>query len=466
MGRAKYRPALAGLCLAAAVAVVWAQDPETVPAGPVQVKTPERVHGIGVKIGEVYSDRAVLWTRTPPKDPLDPQRSRNWRRSVLSLLRGGEMQVRYRLAAASSPTPGAWSDWESVDQRQDYIHQFELEDLEPGVAYRFEVQAADMDDRPTHQPRVGRFRTAPPADDPARVVFTVVTGQRYDRIDDSRGFQIYPAMQALNPDFLVLTGDTVYLDRGGVAAVTYRQALNRWRRMYALPWLRDFHAVVPAYWQKDDHDVLRDDAYPGIEPLGALTFEKGLQVFRLHTPKAERPYRQVRWGALAEIWLTEVREFRSANRSKDGPNKTIFGERQKRWLKQTLPASSAAWRILVNPTPIVGPDRADGKADNHANDAFRTEGREIRTFLAGLGDNFLLLAGDRHWQYHSVHPETGLHELGCGPASDAHAGGSPLRRRIPPLPSGEGRLPVGDREAGARNDGDGAPSCSERRGRP
>ena len=39
--------------------------------------------------------------------------------------------------------------------------------------------------------------------------------------------------------------------------------------------------------------------------------------------------------------------------------------------------------------------------------------------------------GDRHWQYHSVDPETGLNEFGCGAASDSHSvmpsGGEDLR---------------------------------------
>ena len=29
----------------------------------------------------------------------------------------------------------------------------------------------------------------------------------------------------------------------------------------------------------------------------------------------------------------------------------------------------------------------------------------------------------RHWQYVSVHPETGVREYSCGPVSDKHAGG-------------------------------------------
>ncbi len=33
------------------------------------------------------------------------------------------------------------------------------------------------------------------------------------------------------------------------------------------------------------------------------------------------------------------------------------------------------------------------------------------------------VCGDRHWQYHSIHPETGIREYSCGPASNEHAGG-------------------------------------------
>ena len=40
-----------------------------------------------------------------------------------------------------------------------------------------------------------------------------------------------------------------------------------------------------------------------------------------------------------------------------------------------------------------------------------------------------MINGDRHWQYHSVDPDTGLAEFGCGPASDAHAGGFSKERQ-------------------------------------
>ena len=139
----------------------------------------------------------------------------------------------------------------------------------------------------------------------------------------------------------------------------------------------------------------------------------------------ERPYRTFRWGNGLQIWVVEGRDFRSPNPMPDGPGKSIWGKEQKQWLKDTLLESDADWKVLVSPTPIVGPDRTD-KHDNHANDAFTHEGNEFRTWVQeNLPNNFFIANGDRHWQYHSVHPATGVNEFSCGPISDQHAGGSP-----------------------------------------
>jgi alkaline phosphatase/alkaline phosphatase D len=52
--------------------------------------------------------------------------------------------------------------------------------------------------------------------------------------------------------------------------------------------------------------------------------------------------------------------------------------------------------------------------------------------LKGSGiRNVVLLTGDRHWQYHSVHP-TGVSEFACGSLSRENAVGDP------PVPGAEG----------------------------
>ncbi len=69
--------------------------------------------------------------------------------------------------------------------------------------------------------------------------------------------------------------------------------------------------------------------------------------------------------------------------------------------------------------------RNKGKSDNHANAAFLHEGQELRDFLAPMKNTYVI-CGDRHWQYCSKDPKTGLIELGCGPINDQHQyGGNP-----------------------------------------
>jgi alkaline phosphatase D len=106
---------------------------------------------------------------------------------------------------------------------------------------------------------------------------------------------------------------------------------------------------------------------------------------------------------------------------RDGPDKSIWGPEQKAWFKRTVQESDATFRVLISPTPLVGPDR-ENKNDNHANEGFAHEGKELRQFMAARG-NMIVINGDRHWQYVSVDDDTGLREFGTGPHSNEHASG-------------------------------------------
>jgi alkaline phosphatase D len=425
----------AALALLAVIGSAPAQeDDPAAPFGDPDEETPStkdyreavRVQGIGVKIGEVGSNSALVWVRTPPLDEAQYRRKRDFIAWLKLLFVEENLQVRMRYGLYPNASDGDWTEWSDAGIETDFTKTWTLAGLTPNTEYFYQVEGADEALRPLHSPRTGRFRTAPDVTQAQSMSFTVVGCQRYDRLDDPKGYAIYGAMARLNPDFTVLTGDTVYMDRGPIKARTLELARDRWRRTYELPYLFEYHAQFPAYWQKDDHDILRDDAGPTSPPFGELTFEQGVQVFRNHTPVGDVPYRSFRWGSLAEVWLLEGREFRDRNTDPDGPRKSLLGPVQKAWLKRTLLASDARWRILITPTPIVGPDRARFKRDNLANSAWEHESEELRSFFASeLGANFFIIAGDRHWQYCSTHPQSGVEEYGCGPATDTHAGGSP-----------------------------------------
>jgi alkaline phosphatase D len=399
--------------------------------------------GNGFMMGEVTDRSVVVWTR------LTAQPEANWkgaaflRPDVPRAESSGDFDWRLQLppgrtlAEMEGALPGAAGsvrvtlrpemgaaiagEWLPADPAKDFTRQVTIGSLKPGTRYRVTVESRDQQGAagPTLE---GGFATAPAAATNARVRFTVVTCGDFARRDDAQnGHKIYRTMLGLSPDFMVHTGDVEYFDKFEPVANSPELARFKFNRIFALPFPRTFHQRVPAYFINDDHDILKNDCWPG-QNFGTLTFEEGSRIFREAMPAPTGAlYRTVRWGRDVQIWLVEGRQFRSPNKMPDGAEKTIWGREQKEWLFRTVAASDATFKILLTPTPIVGPDRGN-KGDNHANAAFRTEGDEIRRFLGSRRD-MITVNGDRHWQYESIDPQTGAHEFGCGPSSDIHAGG-------------------------------------------
>lgn len=334
-------------------------------------------------------------------------------------LPGAAGEVRALLTPASGG-PAIDTGWAAVEAARDHTRQFTVRGLRAGTPYRVRVESRASNGKPGATVE-GAFRTAAAADSPARVSFAVVTCGDYPRRDDpANGHRIYATMAAMDLDFMVHTGDVEYYDKPDPWATSAELARFKWNRLFALPFQRAFHNRTPAYFTNDDHDLLKNDCWPG-QTYGSLTWEQGLAIWSEQTPVSPQPYRTFRHGRDVQVWVIEGRRYRSANDAPDGPAKTILGAAQKEWLLRTIATSDATFRVLVTPTPIVGPDRGN-KNDNHANAGFQHEGDELRRFL-GAQRNLVVATGDRHWQYFSIDPASGTREFGCGPSSDVHAGG-------------------------------------------
>ncbi|MFT3934851.1 MAG: alkaline phosphatase D family protein [Chitinophagaceae bacterium] len=415
----------------------------------------------GIKIGEVTASSAIVWARltkeTKPVDKNAPspkavyldETNNEWhptayfkekykmdrpdRQTKLIFPDGytaqniggavpganGEIRVRYKKKGSRQ-----WSatNWKQVDTSADYTTQFLLDDLQADTAYDIQVDGRAVADKSASASVAGKFATAAHADTAKTVRFMVTTCHEYNDQDepDDRGFKIYKHMQALQPDFMVHTGDVVYYDQ---LAKNTPMAHCHWQRMFGLTNCVDFYRQVPCYFMKDDHDTWMNDCYPQSKSrfMGELTFDQGVKIFKEQTPSGPMPYRTFRWGKHLQIWLVEGREYRTDNNAVDGPDKTIWGKEQMQWFQQSFAESDATYRILLSPTPIVGPDRPQ-KKDNHANSGFAHEGSIIRKFMA-TQKNAFIACGDRHWQYVSQDLDSGLYEFTCGPASDEHASG-------------------------------------------
>jgi alkaline phosphatase/alkaline phosphatase D len=405
-------------------------------------------HGQGEMAGEVTASSVILQSRLTAGSQL-----------VDGDLPGAAGIARFEIATDKNFEHARLTDWIEATSDYDYIIKTKVTGLKPATRYYYRLRYGATRQAARPGPACS-FKTLSGPEQSASTGFVVVTGMNYGFFHhgtDGRGRRMYtgpdkhlgfPALEAMlrmEPDFFVGTGDNVYYDHPRPTRARTRSELRRkWHAQFVQPRFIEFFSRVPTYWEKDDHDHRFNDCDPhsplrgahktaadGANPelaqqpssrLGIRTFWEQVPVV---DPEKSDPvtYRTHRVSRELQIWLVEGRDYRSANHLPDGPGKTVWGEAQMAWLKRTLLESDATFKILISPTPMVGPDSA-GKRDSHVNiGGFQHEAGEFVSWLAEhefLEQKFYLVCGDRHWQYHAVHP-SGFEEFSCGAMCDANA---------------------------------------------
>jgi alkaline phosphatase/alkaline phosphatase D len=402
----------------------------------------EVTNGQGELAGEVSATTAILQTRLTRGTTL-----------IDGDLPGADGVAWFELDTDqdfSSPrrTPAA-----TAVPEHDYIVRAKVTGLEAGTKYYWRaVFGADRSSAKAGPTR--SFLTLPSADSAVPVTFAVIACMNYakfhgdDRIDNVQHREQnnidysgpykgadralgYPGLASLAkaaPAFVVATGDNVYYDTPVKGrAQTQAELRKKWHEQFVQKRFIDLFATTPTYWEKDDHDFRFDDAdntQPEVPPsplLGRHTFLEQVPIGG--SDELPRTFRTFRVGKDLQFWLVEGRDFRSPNSMPDGPGKTLWGRDQLEWLQHTLLESDATFKLLISPTPMIGPDDLR-KKDNGADiGGFRHERDEFFQWLSEQGvlrRNFYLVCGDRHWQYHSVDPR-GIEEFGCGSLVDENS---------------------------------------------
>lgn len=339
------------------------------------------------------------------------------------------------------------TDWMEAKREHDFIVRVAITGLKPGTTYYYRPLFGTSKTE-IHRGVTGSFTTLPGAESTGEISFVIGSCMNYHSFmhgksngggprtateEDKRlGYPSYAAMKELHPQFFVGTGDIVYYDHPKVTAAQDIKALRKkWHEQFHFPRMIQFFTQTPTYWSKDDHDFRYNDSDLTGENLPSVGL--GIEMFREQMPiyptgdETSPTYRTHRINKDLQIWLTEGRDFRSPNKSPDEEGKSLWGDEQRAWLMRTLKESDATWKILISPTPMVGPDDAY-KTDNHVNlGGFRHEADAFFDWLkANEITGFSIVCGDRHWQYHSIHP-TGVEEFGCGALNDENS-----RLGVPP----------------------------------
>jgi alkaline phosphatase D len=407
---------------------------------PIGLKSQSVFFTNGFKISEVNDHQATVWTRLCGQQSANPivhqRETKVFRHPIgfdenmpISKMDGGvngaEGWVRITLTDGKKKHR---SSWMLTSAERDFTAFTQFDQLKANTLYAVLLEAKSTKSKQKVTTK-GAFKTAPVTTESKSVSLTTSTCQYFWSYDDSvSGFQTYLSMKQMQPDFFVQTGDYVYYDKPGPMATNGEKARHKWHAMDAWASIKEFYKTTPVYLLKDDHDLLENDVHKTSKPFGELTLGEGLEIWKENVPLRDKPYRTVQWGKDIQFWFLEGREYRSDNEMPDGESKTIWGEEQKAWIVNTIESSTARFKIIFSPTPIVGPDRGT-KADNHANKAFKTEGDWARNFLSK--NKVIVINGDRHWQYVSRDATTGLWEFGSGPVSDFHAQGWPVGEKRP-----------------------------------
>ncbi len=400
--------------------------------------TQSAVHaGLGIMVGEVSPNSALVQLRLGKGDQL-----------VERDLPGRAGIVEFALLGDNSQTITA-----EAKAEHDFIARVKFENLKAGTQYQCKTRIGTDKDHLGDGP-TATFKTLPGKKSAATTRFVVVTGMNYakfhgdTRIDKAEHLLEnntklpdpyagpdkdlgYPALAAIlkqKPDFFIATGDNVYYDTpNNPQARTISELRQKWHEQFVQPRYRNLFAAVPTYWMVDDHDYRTDDCdntgeYDPTPELAQKTMLEQLPYTKMDEAKP-LTYRTHRISRDLQIWLPEGRIYRSPNSMEDGPGKTIWGARQKAWIKKTLSESDAKYKLFISATPMIGPDDLR-KTDNHTNvGGFRNERDDFFAFLKESGvdkNGFYFICGDRHWQYHSV-DQSGLEEFSCGALIDANA---------------------------------------------
>ena len=355
MNQDRIKPSLA--CIFLVVSVVVSADAS-------------RGFSSGVAAGDVTENSAIIWVRP------------DW----LTV-------VRFELATDEAFTAIEQQTELLASPDADLTIKLALSNLVPNTEYfyRFTTVGAPEITSP-----VGRFRTAPPADEPAplRFVFSGDVGYRF------APFPAFAQLAREDADFFLWFGDTVYADdvaAEGGAATTLDDYRLKYREIRGDPSVQEALAALPVWTGWDDHEVT--DNYAGADPaFSADQIEAAYQAFFEYMPLQDqqieddpyRTYRRFHWGSQIEFFVLDGRQYRDPSaeaacggnpdpfgivlgplavsgvcRDTLSQQRSLLGQEQLEWLMQGLAESTATVKFVLNDVPmsylgVLPYDRWDG----------------------------------------------------------------------------------------------------------
>jgi alkaline phosphatase D len=353
----------------------------------------------GPQLGHVAHDHALLWVRATAAVP--------WKVIVSEM--------------GNSPATREYAGPELI-QESGLTGMVKLDGLKPATRYIYEVV---LDGRTQTARPLPCFTTAPEPDQPIKMRIALGSCVGDTLAAAAPAWAELAARQSMKPeqgafDLLLMLGDNHYAN----TTEAEKQRVYYTAHRLTGSW-RELAAQSPIYAIWDDHDYGPNDS-DGTQKGK----EESLRIFKEYwaNPSFGEPdnpgcyYRFTRGDV--QFFMLDCRYYRSPNKAKDGPEKTMLGAKQLEWLKRELSASKARIKLLA-----TGSEWETFSSE----DSWKSFRTERDAFFAWIEEQkiegIILLSGDRHFAaaYHVVGRFV---ELSGGPFGSNNAAMKPNRERF------------------------------------
>ncbi len=329
----------------------------------------------GVASGDPLPHRVLLWTRVTPTEAATPGSGQ-----------GPTVRVGWEVARDAGFSRVVRRGEVTTGPSRDHTVKVDVTGLDPATWYHYRFRLGGNVSGPVS--RTGRTRTAPARRAmPDHLRFGVVSCANLQ----AGWFSAYRHLAARNDLHAILhLGDYLYEYAPGqyghgqdnedirshvparemVALGDYRQRHAQYK---ADPDLQDLHAKYPFVVTWDDHEVTNDQWQDGAENHQPDTegdyrrrrarahraYDEWMPVRMSGTADLRdgtRLFRRLRFGALAEISMLDLRTYRDEQVSQvegvSDPDRSITGRKQLRWLRDSLMRRGPQWKLVGNPVMI------------------------------------------------------------------------------------------------------------------
>ena len=201
--------------------------------------------------------------------------------------------------------------------------------------------------------------------------------------------KIWEAASSLDLDAFIILGDSVYLEEKDFKSLG--DTLNKYKSIYHHKEFLNFSKKVPVYAQWDDHDFGTQDTDSNF-PYKKVTSKAFKEFWK------SRPYDQVIPGSIAgtlkigsiRLIFTDNRSFRV--NSKDVEKRKLFGEKQLKWIEDTLRSPDADMVLLLSSNQVLSEQT---KYESVAQ--YPLERTRIINGIRNSPARVVILSGDRHF---------------------------------------------------------------------